>query len=178
MRHSSRCPLPERFDYPALALGIDLDPHLFGAGQPCFGCAQDHPTGFHLRFAREDAAITTSFTPGTGHQGPPGLMHGGLVMTLADELGAWTLVGLLGKFGFTAQFSAKLRKPVRIGVEVSGRGMLLKTSSRVVTTRVVLDQAGERTFEADIGFVLVDEKGAEKLLGGPIPAAWRTFCRG
>jgi acyl-coenzyme A thioesterase PaaI-like protein len=156
---------------------LDLDPHLFGDGQPCFGCAPDHPTGFRLRFAREDDAVTTRFTPGTAHQGPPGLMHGGLVMTLADEIGAWTIVGLLGKFGFTAQFTAKLRKPVRIGVEVAGHGRIVRPSTRIVSVQVVLEQEGERAFEADIGFVLVDEKGAARVLGGPIPDAWKQFCR-
>lgn len=159
---------------------LELDPHLFGDGQPCFGCAPDHPTGFRLRFAREDAdegSVTTSFTPSSAHQGPPGLMHGGLVMTLADELGAWTLVGLLGKFGFTAQLNAKLRKPVRIGVAVAGSGRILKPSARVVTVQVSLEQAGQRVLDADIGFVLVDEKGAERVLGAPVPEAWKQFCR-
>jgi acyl-coenzyme A thioesterase PaaI-like protein len=156
---------------------VDLDPHLFGAGQPCFGCAPDHPTGFRLRFAREAEAITTRFTPGSHHQGPPGIMHGGLVLTLADEIGAWTLVGLIGKFGFTAALTAKLRKPVRMGHEVSGRGVIQRLGSRVVTVRVALDQEGHPVFHADIDFVLMDEKGAERLLGGPLPPAWRSFCR-
>jgi acyl-coenzyme A thioesterase PaaI-like protein len=156
---------------------IELDPHLFGDGQPCFGCAPDHPTGFRLRFAREGDAVTTAFTPATGHQGPPGLMHGGLVLTLADELGAWTLVGLLGKFGFTAQLNAKLRKPVRIGREVRGRGTIAKAGTRVVNVEVALEQAGESVFQAEIGFVLVDEKGAERLLEAPLPPAWKAFCR-
>ena len=156
---------------------LDLDPHLFGAGQPCFGCAQDHPTGFRLRFSREDEEVVTRFTPGTQYQGPPGLMHGGLVMTLADEVGAWTLVGLLGKFGFTAQFSCKLRKPVRIGVEIVGRGRISKPGGRVVPTEVSLEQQGERVFDVELSFVMVDEKGAEKILGTAIPEAWKGLCR-
>jgi len=104
-------------------------------------------------------------------------MHGGLVMTLADEIGAWTIVGLMGKFGFTAKVEATLRKPVRIGEEVRGRGSIAKPGSRVVTVRVELEQAGGAVFRGDVGFVLVDEKGAERLLGGPLPPAWRTFCR-
>jgi hypothetical protein len=43
---------------------------------------------------------------------------------------------------------------------------------------VVLEQASAEVFDAHIGFVLVDETGAERLLGGPLPAAWRPFCRG
>ncbi len=156
---------------------MDLDPDVFGPGQPCFGCAQDHPIGFHLRFVRESDTVTTQFVPGERYQGPPGIMHGGLVMTLADEIGAWTIVGLLEKFGFTAQVSGKLKRPVRIGREVVGVGRITKPGSRVVTVGVTLSQEGEVAFESELGFVLVDASGAERLLAGPLPEAWRRFCR-
>jgi acyl-coenzyme A thioesterase PaaI-like protein len=156
---------------------MDLDPNLFGPGQPCFGCAPDHPTGFRLRFAKDSDSVTTRFTPTSAHQGPPGLMHGGLVMTLADEIGAWTVIGLLTKFGFTADFAGRLKKPVRIGLDVTGKGTLVKETSRVVTVAVGLEQAGDKVLDAELSFVLVDASGAERLLGGPLPEAWRSFCR-
>ncbi|MFT3767835.1 MAG: hypothetical protein QM820_20485 [Minicystis sp.] len=62
-----------------------LDPHLFGSGQPCFGCSPEHPIGLRLAFTRRDDEVVTTFVPGEQYQGPPGLMHGGLVTTLADE---------------------------------------------------------------------------------------------
>jgi acyl-coenzyme A thioesterase PaaI-like protein len=107
-----------------------LDPNTFGEGQPCFGCSQDHPTGLRLRFAREGEWVTTAFLPGDAHQGPPGIMHGGLVTTLADEVAAWAIIGVLGKFGFTAAMSAKLLKPVRVGAEVRGRSRVAKDTGR------------------------------------------------
>ncbi len=156
---------------------MDLDPDVFGPGQPCFGCAQDHPFGFHLRFARDAATVSTTFVPSDRYQGPPGIMHGGLVMTLADEIGAWTIIGLLDKFGFTAQVSGKLKRPVRVGRDVVGVGRIIKHGTRVVTVGVTLSQDGDVAFEAELGFVLVDASGAERLLGGPLPEAWRRFCR-
>ncbi len=155
----------------------DLDPHVFGAGQPCFGCSPEHPIGFRLRFAKDEGAIVTRFVPDDRYQGPPGIMHGGLVMTLADEIGAWAIIGLLGKFGFTASFSGKLKKPVRIGDEVIGRGTIGRETSRVVTCNVALTQAGVLCFEGEYTFVLVDEAGAEKLLGRPLPDVWKRFAR-
>src|SRR5438045_314133 len=100
------------------ALDAPLDGHLFGEGQPCFGCGPSHPVGFRLRFEREGTAVTTRFVPDDRYQGPPGIMHGGLVLTLADEIAAWAVIGVLGKFGFTGQVEAKLRAPVRVGEEV------------------------------------------------------------
>ena len=156
----------------------DLDPHVFGAGQPCFGCSPDHPIGFHLRFSKDDGAIETRFVPGDTYQGPPGIMHGGLVMTLGDEVGAWAIIGLLGKFGFTASFSGKLKKPVRIGEELVARGTIVRDTTRVVAVRVEITQSGVLCFEGEYTFVIVDEAGVEKLLGGPLPDVWKRVARG
>jgi acyl-coenzyme A thioesterase PaaI-like protein len=104
-------------------------------------------------------------------------MHGGLVTTLADEIAAWTVIGLKERFGFTASLTAKLERPLRIGVEVVGEGTIARDSSRVVGVHVELHQSGERCFAGDFSFVILDRRGAERLLGGPLPAAWERFAR-
>lgn len=157
--------------------GTSLDGHLFGPGQPCFGCSPDHPFGFHLTFTREGDEIVTRFVPLERHQGPVGIMHGGLVSTLGDEIAAWAIIGILGKFGFTASFDAKLLRPVRIGVPVIGRSKISRESRRVVEVAVRLSQEGLDAFTGTFQFVLVDQSGAERLMGGPIPEAWKRFCR-
>jgi uncharacterized protein (TIGR00369 family) len=161
---------------------VPLDPAVFGPESPCFGCSPTHPIGLHLRpelvtDERGERAVEVVFVPGERYQGPPGVMHGGLVMTLADELGAWTVIGLAERFGFTAAMSAKLHRPVRIGQQVVGRGTLLSTPGRVVKVGVTLSQADAATFSGELTFALLDEAGAERLLGGPLPASWRRFAR-
>jgi acyl-coenzyme A thioesterase PaaI-like protein len=154
-----------------------LDPLLFGANQPCFGCGPSHPIGFRLRFERQGDAVVTRFVPGEAYQGPPGLMHGGLVVALADEIAAWAIVALLGKFGFTAQFEGKLRAPVRIGREVFGQGRVEREARRIVRTSVELSQGDATVFTGAFTFALLDEKGAEQMLGRPLPEEWRKFAR-
>jgi acyl-coenzyme A thioesterase PaaI-like protein len=154
-----------------------LDGSLFGAGQPCFGCSPDHPAGFHLRFTTEGDDVVTKLVPAIHHQGPLGLMHGGLVSTLADETAAWAVLVETGKFGFTTHFEARLSKGVRVGVEVEARARLTKKSSRVVKALVEIRQDGDLCFTGDFTFVLLDRAGAEKLMGGKIPDAWARFCR-
>ena len=155
----------------------DLDPHVFGAGQPCFGCSPEHPFGFHLRFAKDGDEVVTHFTPGAQYQGPPGIMHGGLVTTLADEIGAWAVIALLGRFGFTASLAAKLHKPVRIGVPLEGRARIARDAGRVAKVTVTITQEAETAFTGEFSFVVLDQAGAEKLLGGPLPEAWKKFAR-
>jgi uncharacterized protein (TIGR00369 family) len=152
-----------------------LDGSLFGEDQPCFGCALDHPIGFRLSFEREADGVITRFVPSDRYQGPPGVMHGGLVMALADEVGAWAVIAKTGKFGFTATIDGKLKKPIRIGMEVIGRGRLIRETRRVVTAAVTIEQGSEPAFEAELRFALLDEASAERLIGGPIPERWKRF---
>lgn len=154
-----------------------LDGHLFGNGQPCFGCSPDHPYGFRLKFEREGDEIVTRFTPGERYQGPPGIMHGGLVSTLADEVAAWAVIGLAGKFGFTASFDAKLARAIKIGVPLEGRSRIVKDARRIIDVGVRIVQEGQDAMTGSFRFVVLDRGGAERMLGGPIPEAWQRFCR-
>lgn len=105
-------------------------------------------------------------------------MHGGLVTTLADEIAAWTVIALKHRFGFTGELTARLHLPIRTGVEVVGTGRLTKDTSRIAGVSVKLEQGGKLAFSSEFTFVLLDEKGAERLLGGPLPDAWKKFARG
>ncbi|MBI5545292.1 MAG: PaaI family thioesterase, partial [Deltaproteobacteria bacterium] len=120
-----------------------LDGTLFGEDQPCFGCGPRHPFGLRLRFEEVGEALVTRMTPGPQHQGPLGVMHGGLVTTLADEAAGWAVIAKTGKFGFTTSLQARLRRPVRIGVEAECRAWLTKTSPRVVRVAASVSQGGE-----------------------------------
>ncbi|MBL8679193.1 MAG: PaaI family thioesterase [Myxococcales bacterium] len=154
-----------------------LDGSIFGPESPCFGCAPSHPIGFHLSFVKKGEAIETTFTPGTQYQGPPGIMHGGLVTALADELAAWAIIGLKGQFGFTTSIEARLAGAVRVGLPLVGTARITKDLRRIVEVETVLAQGGADVYTARFKFVVLDKAGAERLLGGPLPEAWARFAR-
>lgn len=154
-----------------------LDPAQFGQDQFCFGCGPKHPIGFHLVCEREGDGVVTRFTPGEQFQGPPGIMHGGLVSTLADEIAAWSILAGAGKFGFTASFQARFHKPVRIGVELVGKAKIVKQSARVVYAECELFQKDVLCFKGEFSFVVLDKQAAEKMLEGRLPKSWERFCR-
>src|SRR5258708_5876240 len=53
----------------------------------CFACGDQQPNGLHLRvFADEGVAVSAQFEVGPGHQGAPGLIHGGLLTLAFDEV--------------------------------------------------------------------------------------------
>ncbi|SRR5258706_12458986 len=157
--------------------GTRLDGSLFGPNNRCFACSPDHPTGLRLQFAIEGDEVITRFTPSAAHEGAPGVMHGGLVTTIADEVGCWALIALRGKFGFTGTMTSRFPGPVRVGRELVGRATITKESTRVVHVDVRLGQEGATCFTSVMSFVILDQSGAEKMLGGPLPEAWKRFFR-
>jgi acyl-coenzyme A thioesterase PaaI-like protein len=154
-----------------------LDGALFGEDSPCFGCGPSHPIGFRLAFTREEDRVCTRFVPGAQYQGPPGVMHGGLVTALADELAAWTIIALKGRFGFTTTIEARLSRPVRVGVEVLGTSRITRDLQRIVEVETTLSQREELAYTAKFKFAVLDRAAAERLLGGPLPPRWAAFAR-
>lgn len=159
------------------APGTELDGSLFGPNNRCFACSPDHPTGLRLRFAIEGDEVLTRFTPSATHEGAPGVMHGGLVTTIADEVGCWAVIALRGKFGFTGTMASRFPRAVRVGREAVGRAKITKESTRIVHVEVRMLQDGDVCFSSAMSFIILDQTGAEKMLGGPLPEAWKRFFR-
>ena len=121
--------------------------------------------------------MVTRFVMGQQYQGPPGIVHGGLVTTIADELAAWTVIGMKERFGFTAAIEARLKRPLRIDVETVGRGRIVRDGSRLIKVGISLSQRQRETFSGVFTFALLDRAAAERLLRGPLPESWQSFCR-
>jgi acyl-coenzyme A thioesterase PaaI-like protein len=154
-----------------------LDGNLFGPEQTCFGCAPHHPIGFHLKFERDGDEVVTRMTPGDRYEGAPGIMHGGLVATLADELAAWACIAITGKFGFTVSFDARYQLPVRTSKEIEGRARILKSAGRFADVEAKLLQDGRACFTSEFRFVFLNKAGAEKMLRRELPEDWNRFTR-
>lgn len=84
----------------------------------CFVCGQSNPIGLHLHFWEEDGKVWTEFTPDDRHQGFPGIMHGGLLFTILDEVtgraaylqGVWVVTGRIEvRYHRSAHLGEKLR---------------------------------------------------------------------
>ena len=157
--------------------GTRLDGSLFGPQNRCFACSPDHPTGLHLAFHVEGDEVVTLFTPAQSHEGAPGVMHGGLVTTVADEVACWALIALRGKFGFTGTMTSRFPRPARIGQELQGRARISRESSRIMNVDVRLVQDGADCFTSTMSFIILNQDGAEKMMGGPLPEAWKKFFR-
>ena len=86
--------------------------------QWCFGCGKENPIGLKLEFIEKDESYITTFVPGPQHQGYDGIMHGGLVSTILDEV----MARYIHKKGFnavTARLDVRFRHPTPIGQQLT-----------------------------------------------------------
>jgi len=104
-------------------------------------------------------------------------MHGGLVMAFADEVAAWSVIGAIGRFGFTTKVEGRLRSAVKTGIPLVGEGRVEGEPTRVAQVEVRLSQQDQTCFEGSFRFAILGKDAAEKLLGGPLPEAWLKFAR-
>ena len=86
--------------------------------QVCFACGDRNPHGLHMRFERdpdgsaEDGAILCRYEPREADQGFPGVLHGGVLVTLMDEAMAWAMWAKSRALGVTARMETRYRRPV------------------------------------------------------------------
>lgn len=154
-----------------------LDPLTFGPDQRCFGCGPHNESGMKLRFAVDGDQVVTTFHARDGWEGPPGIVHGGLQATLADEIGAWTLVGLRQRFGFTATAQLRWLRPARTADPIEARGEIVEESEAGATVKIKLSQGGRTVLSGRIRYVYATVDQAESMLGRPLPEAWKKLAK-
>ena len=89
----------------------------------CFACGRDNPIGLQLSFREEKDTYITTFTPGPQHQGYDGIVHGGIVSTLLDEIMA-RYVYSKGINAVTARLEIRYRRPTPVGQELTITGKI------------------------------------------------------
>ncbi|HSP39198.1 MAG TPA: PaaI family thioesterase [Frankiaceae bacterium] len=112
-------------------VGTVLPPHY----AQCFGCGADHPTGLHLSVTvAEGVAVDAVFRVAEAHQGAPGLAHGGVLATAADEALGF-LNWLLRRPAVTARLEVDYLLPVPVGTDLHLRAECTAVAGRKTFVR-------------------------------------------
>ncbi|HEY3311771.1 MAG TPA: PaaI family thioesterase [Anaerolineales bacterium] len=84
----------------------------------CFICGLENPVGLKLKiYQTGPGVIETTYTAPEHFQGYPGVLHGGIVASILDEISGRAQMGnpSAPRFMFTARLEVKYRKNVPIG---------------------------------------------------------------
>jgi uncharacterized protein (TIGR00369 family) len=84
----------------------------------CFVCGESNPAGLKLRFETDGRIVRARFRPRTEHIGFKGIVHGGIIATLLDEIMVWACAARAKRFAFCAELNVRFSSPLRPGEEV------------------------------------------------------------
>ena len=100
----------------------------------CFICGLENPVGLHLHmYETSPGVVETTYVAPEHFQGYPGVLHGGIVSSIIDEIAGRAHMGsdpTNPRFMFTAKLEVKYRKNVPIGRKLKIIGKAGKTKSR------------------------------------------------
>ncbi|MBK9247430.1 MAG: DUF4505 family protein [Ignavibacteria bacterium] len=101
------------------------------AGNNCAGCGQDNPNGLYLSFLfnTHNSTADSWLVPDSGLEGSLGIMHGGYVSLLLDEVMGKVLSGM-GIKAPTGNLNVRFRKPTPIGKVLHLHGKFIENNGR------------------------------------------------
>ena len=100
--------------------------------QWCYVCGKANPEGFKLRFEHPKRGLLKAVMAfEKRHQGFKGIVHGGMVAMLLDEMMV-NLAWLEGAPAVTAELKVRLKKPVRVGERVLLEGKVERATPRAL----------------------------------------------
>ena len=129
----------------------------------CFGCGRLNQHGLHLNLVPDPDGygVRTAFVPPPRTEGYTGMVHGGIITTVLDEVMAWSLYRH-GVWAVTGQLTTRYRKPIILGEATTATGFLVRDRGRAIEMRgeVRRDVDGILLADATATFIRVPESQA------------------
>jgi uncharacterized protein (TIGR00369 family) len=100
----------------------------------CFVCGQDNPHGLHLRSRLENGRVILEHTTREPDLGYKHIVHGGIAITLLDEVMTWAAIVTARRVCVAAELTARLKKPIRVGTRLRVEGWVTKATPRLLAT--------------------------------------------
>ncbi|MEL7368986.1 MAG: hotdog domain-containing protein [Myxococcota bacterium] len=106
----------------------------------CFGCSLDNPVGLKLDIHPFEDGVMTEFTMDRRHESYTGIVHGGLVSTIVDEIMGTVIAATRKRLCCTTQLRTWFFAPLKIGKRYRATAIIssetpdgvYRVSSRVV----------------------------------------------
>ena len=130
----------------------------------CFICGLENPVGLHLHiYETEPGVVETTYTAPEHFQGYPGVLHGGIVGAVIDEIAGRSHMGSdpnHPRFMFTAKLEIKYRKNVPIGkpLKIIGRAGKSRSRSAEAWAGIYEKESNELLAEGNVLLIDVPEE--------------------
>ncbi len=144
----------------------------------CFVCGLENPFGLQLEFYETGPnEVTTEFTAPDRYQGYPGVLHGGVVTALLDEVAGRAFMGVdpdNTRFMYTARLTVRFRNNVPIGQPLKIVGRAVKDRRNAGTAQTVIYDADSQVL-AEAEALLVEVPEADIQSADLAALGWRVY---
>jgi len=96
----------------------------------CYGCSPNNPIGLKICFEVKENLVIGEFQSNKNHEGPPGLIHGGIIAAILDEALAYAARYLSEYDIRTMKETITFRKAVKVGEQLRVEARILEEKSR------------------------------------------------
>ena len=130
----------------------------------CFACGELNEIGLHLKLKLEPGRCSAELEVPDRFEGWEGIIHGGILCTVMDEVMAWALAQN-DSWGVTARMSVDFRKPVTVGQKIRVEGWITESRRRIhVTAAKIVDaDTGVECASAQATYVSASEARKREL---------------
>jgi uncharacterized protein (TIGR00369 family) len=130
----------------------------------CFVCGLENPIGLKMAFYEdEEGRVVAKFTPGDEHQGFPGIVHGGIVTSLLDEVLGRVAIAA-ERWVVTGRLNIRFRRPVPVGETLTIVGEVVNWKKRTLEAHGEIRLAdGQVGAEATGTFIEIPAEKVERM---------------
>ncbi|MBA7633479.1 hypothetical protein ES703_41047 [subsurface metagenome] len=141
---------------PRVSINTDLSDGL------CFGCGENNPIGLKLSFSWDGRTARAEFTPDRLYQGWSGVVHGGILSCLLDEVmsHAATFKGL---HCLTTRMEVRFKRPARVAEPLVVTATITEQNKRMLETegKVTLTD-GTLVAEGNATWFIIETSASQK----------------
>jgi len=124
----------------------------------CFGCGRENPIGLQAQYYQDDKRVYCTYTPGDEYQGYPGVVHGGILCTILDEVLFRTSLIDGNPFMVTARMEVRFKAPVPTEKPLTASAEVTNRKRRVLEAKGEIRlEDGTLAVEANATFVRIPE---------------------
>ena len=142
----------------------------------CFGCGSANSAGLQIEVHWDGSEATAEIVPPQHAEGAPGVVHGGYLSTVADEVMALVATEVAGEPAMTKRLALDMRTPVLTGRPLHVRAWVAETAGTRLTLTFEATAAGRPCYAATGIFVTIPMKRWVRAIQaqgrGPESADW------
>ncbi len=117
-----------------------------------------------MKFFYDEGGISSYINLHEDYCGFEGITHGGIIVTLLDEIGAWTIFASLKKIAVTQESQIKFLKPVFTNQLLKVEGRIITHNNNLITTlSIIKNEKGIILSESENKWLIVSAETLSKI---------------